>query len=599
MSARELYIYILIMNYFKRIILGASLLLLLFLAIFSYINLRTEEESLPEVVDINANDRDYRQREWWEGTTVYQIYPRSFQDSDGDGIGDIKGIISRLDYIKELGFETIWFSPFFKSPQKDFGYDISDYYHIDPVYGDLFLVDSLIGEIHRRGMRVIFDMVLNHTSDQHPWFQESRSSRNNLKSNWYVWQDGKGDAPPNNWHSALGTPGWNYDPQRGQWYYAAFLPFQPDLNWRNPEVQEAMFNLLRYWLNRDVDGFRLDIFSFIYEDAQFRDNPWTLRYLPSNDFTKVLGQHRVHTMNHPDNITLAQEMRNLLEKYQNPSRFMVGEVFGSHHILKKFLGEESPGLNLIFLFDISQLRWRANFFRKKIRTFEAFYPHPYQPTYVFSNHDRPRSTTQLDNDVTKTKLLALLQFTLRGVPFTYQGEEIGMHTAHIQLERAKDPLPRALIKLIPKFIWNNVPVIFNRDNCRTPMQWNHITNSGFTSQEAAPWLPVQDNADSINVEVQWQNENSLLHTYRKLLHLRNKNLSLKWGNLQLLDKGIPEEVFAYQRMYLKEKIVVYINFSKEQQVISVNGKMLFTVGKFEREATRSTLGGNSGVVLRN
>jgi oligo-1,6-glucosidase/alpha-glucosidase len=245
------------------------------------------------------------------------------------------------------------------------------------------------------------------------------------------------------------------------------------------------------------------------------------------------------------------------------------------------------------------LRWRANFFKKMIRIFEAFYPHPYQPTYVFSNHDRPRSTTQLDNDVTKSKLLALLQFTLRGVPFTYQGEEIGMHTAHIPLERAKDPLPSALMKLIPKFIWNNVPVIFNRDNCRTPMQWNSATNSGFTSQDTAPWLPVQDNADTINVEVQYQNENSLLHTYRKLLHLRSKNLCLKWGNLQLLDEGIPEEVFAYQRIYRKEKIAVYINFSDEQQVISVSGKMLFSVGKFKHETTLSTLGGNSGVVLRN
>jgi len=587
------------MKSFIRILLFLLILLMLFLAFFIYINLQTETEPLPEIVDISTKDWDHQHREWWEGTTVYQIYPRSFQDSDGDGIGDIAGIISRLDYIKELGFETIWFSPFFKSPQKDFGYDISNYYQVGPEYGNESLVDSLIQEIHTRGMKVVFDMVLNHTSDQHPWFQESRASWDNSKSDWYVWQEGKGEKPPNNWHSALGTSGWNYDQERGQWYFASFLPFQPDLNWRNPEVRDAMFKMLRYWLDHNVDGFRLDIFNFIYEDAQFRDNPWTLRYFPSSDCTKILGQHRIYTMNNPDNFTLAKKMRNLLDEYQNPSRFMVGEVFGNHSVLKKFLGEESPGLHLIFLFDISQFRWQADFFREKIRTFEAFYPFPYQPTYVFCNHDRPRSITQLDNDVQKAKLLAFMQFTLRGVPFTYQGEEIGMHTGSIPLEQAQDPLPKALMGFIPKFIWQNIPVIFNRDNCRTPMQWNRETHSGFTSDNATPWLPVSDSIDSVNVEVQWKNKNSLLHTYRTLLHLRSENLSLKWGDLQLLEEGIPEDVLAYQRNYLEESITVYLNFSEEQQVISARGKMLHSVGNFQLDVGQYILDGNSGLMLIN
>ncbi|MCB0584712.1 MAG: alpha-glucosidase, partial [Phaeodactylibacter sp.] len=578
------------MKNLKRIFLFTFLSLLLLLGVLAYINLREAREVLPETAVDYGNEPDYRQRQWWESTTVYQVYPRSFQDSNGDGIGDIAGIISRLDYIRGLGFETIWFSPFFESPQQDFGYDISDYYRADPVYGDSALIDSLIGEIHRRDMKVVFDMVLNHTSEQHAWFRESRSGRDTPRSDWYIWQDGKDGGPPNNWINALTQPAWNYDTLRGQWYYSAFLPFQPDLNWRNPDVKAAMFGMMRHWLGRGVDGFRLDIFNFIYEDEQFRDNPRTLRFLPSRDFTKVKGQNRIHNVNHPDNFGLAREMRSLIDEYGNPSRFLVGEVFGLNRAMRQFLGEKNDGLNLVFLFDITDFEWNAGFFRQHIRTFEAFYPYPYQPVYVFSNHDRPRSISRLGNDEQKAKLLALLQFTLRGVPFTYQGEEIGMRTGEIPLEEAKDPLPGVLAEMLPEFIVKNAPFVFNRDNCRTPMQWDGTANGGFTEAAATPWLPVQENADSVNVAAQQANENSLLNTYRDLLRLRQENLPLKWGSLQLVEEGMSGEVLGYQRIYREEQMAVYLNFSEEMQLLPEAGRPVYIIGEAILEGGRLKLG---------
>ncbi len=302
----------------RKIALAILLLLITAIAVLLVVNLTDASEPIPEVEVAHGQEADRSKRPWWEATTVYQVYPRSFQDSDGDGVGDLAGIISRLDYIRELGFETIWFSPFFRSPQKDFGYDVSDYYLPDPQYGDSTLVDSLIREIHRRDMKVVFDLVLNHTSEEHPWFAASRASRDNPRSDWYVWRDGAGEDPPTNWHSALGMNGWHYDPTRGQWYFSSFLSFQPDLNWRNPEVKEAMFEVVRHWLDKGVDGFRLDIFNYIYEDPDFRDNPFSLRVVPTGDFTEMFWQKKAYTMNHPDDFVLAKELRGILDQYDPP-----------------------------------------------------------------------------------------------------------------------------------------------------------------------------------------------------------------------------------------------------------------------------------------
>lgn len=576
------------------------LALFAFLAVFLYINLRTPKEPLPPLTSDYGNEPPYQQREWWNGTTVYQIYPRSFQDSDGDGIGDLGGIISRLDYLRDLGFETLWLSPFFVSPQRDFGYDVSDFRRPDPVYGDSLLVDSLIREVHRRDMKIVFDLVLNHTSEEHPWFQASRSGPDDPKSDWYVWWEGSPDQPPNNWQNALATPAWHYDDSRQAWYYAAFLPFQPDLNWRNPEVKTAMFDAARYWLDRGVDGFRLDIFNFIYEDSLFRDNPFTLRYVPTPDFVKARGQHRKYNINHPDNFTLAQEFRAVLDEYKTPARFAVGEVFGPHSVLKTFLGEQRDGLHLVFLFDITDFEWRASFFREHIRRFEAFYPLPYQPTYVFSNHDRPRSITRLENDVRKARLLALLQFTVRGVPFTYQGEEIGMHTGSIPSGEAKDPLPSAIQQSLPGFLQGSggdLPFVFNRDNCRTPMQWTAGPNAGFTSPEADPWLPVLPTHGRINVAAQQRADTSLLQTYRALLTLRRQSMPLRWGSLQLLEEDLPKTVLAYRRIYHEQQMAVHLNFSGSEQTCPLAGSnLVFTIGDARLENGQLILGPHSGAV---
>ena len=585
------------MKVFKRIFLALFLIVLSALAIFLYINLHNPREPLPVVGKQLEEAVDFQNRPWWEAATVYQVYPRSFQDSNGDGIGDIPGIIMRLDYIRDLGFEAIWFSPFFQSPQQDFGYDISDYQAIAPEYGTMADVDSLIAAMHRRGMKVVFDLVLNHTSDQHAWFQESRSSRDNPKADWYVWRDGNGKEPPNNWHNALGKSGWHYAPERDQWYYAAFLPFQPDLNWWNPVVKDSMFAMVQYWLDKGVDGFRLDIFNFIYEDEQFRDNPRTLRYLPGPDMQKMNGQHLLYNLNHPQNIILARELRSILDDSGAPERFMVGEVFGYHRQLRQLLGESEDGLNLVFLLEMANgLRWDVNFFREEIRTFEAFYPYPYSPTYVFSNHDGPRSISQLGDDVRKARLLALIQFSLRGVPFTYQGEEIGMPNGNIPLDEALDPLPAA-IDYIPDFIRNS-GLIFNRDNCRTPMQWEAGANAGFTTPQARPWLEVQANCDSINVERQKQQDSSLLQTYQSLLALRRKNLPLQWGSLQLLEgQDLPTEVLAYRRSYQGQVVEAYVNFSERAISLPAQGELLISIGEPKLTEGQLKLGALEGVIL--
>jgi oligo-1,6-glucosidase/alpha-glucosidase len=586
------------MKILKKLLLLLIIVFVLFLFLFVYINVKSSPEKLPFVQTNQGQEEHFSKRFWWQSTTVYQVYPRSFKDSNNDGIGDIAGIISKLDYIKNLGFETIWFSPFFKSPQKDFGYDVSDYYMAASEYGNNNLLDSLIEEIHSRDMKVVFDLVLNHTSDQHPWFLESRSGKNNPKSDWYIWKDGNGSGPPNNWHSVLGSNGWHFDDKRDQWYFSAFLEFQPDLNWRNPEVKQAMFEVVRYWLDKGVDGFRLDIFNFIYEDAGFKDNPGTLRYLPSRDMTRVLGQNRQYTMNHPDNFQLAKELRAILEEY-SPERFMVGEVFGDHATLQKFVGKQHDGLNLVFLFDITDFKWNADFFRKKIKTFEAYYPYPAQPTYVFSNHDRPRSLSLLDNDRQKAKALALIQMTLRGVPFVYQGEEIGMHTASIPNDKALDPLPAAF-SWLPAIVRNNVPLIFNRDNCRTPMQWNKRSNAGFTEDGIESWLPIQNSSDSINVRRQLDDPSSLLQTFKEILFIRNNSMAIKWGSLEVIESAdIQKDILAFSRVYKDDKISVYINFSNMAKSISVEGELLYsTASAGFGENNDWILPANSGILVQ-
>lgn len=497
---------------------------------------------------------------WIYTTTIYQIYPRSFKDNNGDGIGDLQGIIEKLDYIKSLGFETIWISPFYVSPQVDFGYDVADYTKIATEYGTMEDAENLVEACHRRGLKIVLDMVLNHTSDQHPWFIESKQSRDNPKADWYIWRD-----KPNNWKSIVGPKGWQYCKQRNQYYFTSFLPFQPDLNYRNIEVKKTMFDICRFWLSKGVDGFRLDIFNCIIKDKEFKNNPFSIKHiLPSEDYPGGNFQIRKYSINQDENFELAKELRSVINEFL-PERMLLGEVFGVHHLKKKYLGDNN-GLHLIFLFDILYFKFNASYFRKKIEEYEMEYPMPFVPTIVFSNHDQFRSIRRVGNNMEKAKLLAVLKFTMRAVPTTYYGEEIGMQNNLIPIKKAKDTLAKTF-SWVPQFVANQLPIAINRDACRTPMQWNATANAGFSSNSNT-WLPINKNYKWCNVDVAIENKNSIYYVYKNLLKIRKQNVPLQSGGIRIVDVK-NENVLAYERFVDSELILVVLNFSKNNQKIEI------------------------------
>ncbi|HMF33721.1 MAG TPA: alpha-glucosidase [Candidatus Lokiarchaeia archaeon] len=512
---------------------------------------------------------------WWKKTTVYQIYPRSFMDSNGDGIGDIPGIISKLDYVKELGVETIWFSPFYKSPQKDHGYDISDYRDIAPEYGTLSDAEQLIEEMHARDMRIVLDMVMNHTSDEHPWFVESKSSRDNPKRDWYIWLDGKkpkGKKPPNNWQSVTTGTGWHYDPTTEQWYWAQFLPFQPDLNYRNPAVKEEMFDTVRFWLNKGVDGFRLDMINAIYEDAEFRDNPFAWKVFPSDADPRRLFRDMKYTVDHPDTFEFAKELRAVMDEFSDPERFLVGEVNGPIRITKQYQGDvvggtKTNGLHLSFQFQALGLPFKAQAFKDFAARINDDFPDPYMPTLVFANHDRTRRISRLGNDARKAKLNATFQLTARGVPFIYYGEEIGMEQDYFPIKTAQDPVALKfhwVPQWIMKIARNTIHESLNRDECRTPMQWDASENAGFSPAGVKTWLPVTKGFDTINMSLEQEDPKSILACYKRLLALRNQSTALRAGAFQLLmGKGMPQDVLVYERTSEDQVLDIYLNFSSK------------------------------------
>lgn len=534
--------------------------------------------------------------DWWRETSIYQIYPRSFCDSNGDGIGDIRGVISKLDYLYDLGVETLWLSPIYCSPQKDHGYDISEYTSINPEYGTMEDVDELIKSVHDRGMKIIFDMVMNHTSDQHEWFQDSVLRRNG-KEDWYIWHD-----EPNNWRSMLGNKGWIYNEERKQYYFASFLPFQPDLNYRNPEVKATMLNVVKFWMDKHVDGFRLDIFNVIYKDESLDRNPFSWRIIPSHEEVDGYFQKKTNTINHPDTIAFAKELRHFVDNQSSvqKNRFLLGEIFGKPDQIKAFMGDRAdPGLNLVFMFKTLDFKFHAKYFSKLIREFEHHYPSPnYSPVIVFSNHDIRRMVYRLHGDMAKVKVIATLQMTLRGVPCIYYGEEIGMTESNIGLYDAQDPVASQFRHLVPQFVYDSSllkNISMNRDNCRTPMQWTNdaSSHSGFcqpssdvttkdgqgdddtelTVREelADPWLPVnEDTSRGINVKSQQDEEYSMLMTYQRLLKLRKSEPALFRGELKLHHDDIimksSKGILCYERIELEtqRRVFVLINFQNRR-----------------------------------
>lgn len=466
---------------------------------------------------------------WWQTGVIYQIYPRSFQDSNGDGIGDIPGIIQRLDYLKWLGLKAVWISPFYPSPMKDFGYDISDYTAIDSIFGTLEDFDQLVREIHQRNMKIILDLVPNHTSDQHPWFLESRSSRDNPKRDWYIWQDaGEDNAPPNNWLAMFGGTAWEWDEATNQYYYHAFLKEQPDLNWRNPEVREAMYNVMRFWLDRGVDGFRVDVMWHMIKDKLLRDNPPNDEYLPHMATYEQLLP--VYSTDQPEVHEIVREMRSLLDSYED--RMMIGEIYLPIHKLVSYYGNDNDGTHLPFNFMLLSATWDASSIARSIDEYEGALPMYGWPNWVLSNHDQPRITSRVG--IQQSRVAAILLLTLRGTPTIYYGDEIGMRDVPIPFAEVHDP--QGL----------NMPdKNLSRDPARTPMQWDNSKYAGFTSGK--PWLRIDKSSHRENVESQKTNEYSILRIYRRLIELRNSEPSLMYGNY--IPVASDKQVIAYVRKY--------------------------------------------------
>jgi alpha-glucosidase len=526
-------------------------------------------------------ERETGPNEWWRDAAAYQIYPRSFQDSNRDGVGDLRGIIDRLDYLSALGVDALWISPFFESPQCDLGYDVSDFRAIAPEYGTMEDCMELIRQVHARGMKIIFDLVLNHTSDRHRWFIESRSSRENPKRDWYVWRDGRkpgGKEPPNNWQSKVTGRGWQYDKATDQWYWAAFLPFQPDLNYRNPEVRREMLRTVEFWLERGVDGFRLDIIGSLFEDAEFRDNPPAWNLLPTDENPGALFRSTVMTENLPETLEFMKELRRTVERFTDPPRYLVGETFGGLQALRRFCGEpEAPGLHSVFLFSTLGTPLRARPLRRLIGEFERWFPEPLSPTLVFGNHDVMRRRSALGGDEGRARASAFLQFTLRGVPFIYNGEELGMSQSFFRFESATDPvahrfafLPAFLQRLAQRLLLGRLC----RDGCRTPMQWSgQAPGYGFTDA-ASSWLPIPEEAARVNVEAEERDPDSMLSLYRRLLSFRRAHRQLSRGALAL--EPAPRGVLAYSRT-LEGLPALYaaVNLSRRTVRLRLPGKPVF------------------------
>ena len=497
---------------------------------------------------------------WWKHAVIYEIYPRSFQDSNGDGVGDIAGITSRLDYIRDLGIDAIWISPMYPSPLIDFGYDVADYTAIDPLYGTMADFEHLISEGKKRNIRVIMDLVPNHTSDQHPWFKESRSSKTNPKRDWYIWRDGKPNGePPNNWQSWFGHSAWKLDPATNQYYYHHFYTEQPDLNWRNPEVRKAMYDAMRFWLDRGVAGFRVDAVSRLFEDPNLHDDP----ILPGkNAYGDPNIQHK-YTDNLPEVHEVLREMRSVVDKYPgNP--VLISEADEPNIAeLTKMYGKHNDEIQLPMDFQIGDVnKLSATEFRKLLEEVDRNAAGG-QPNYFFSNHDQPRQWDRYGDGVHNdqiAKLMAALLLTTRATPLMYYGEEIGMRTTTpSRVEDVQDP--------IGKIGW---PEEKGRDGERTPMQWDTSKNAGFTTSDR-PWLPIPASAAEYNVEVESRNPDSILSFYKRLLALRRDNPALRNGSYVPVDRENPF-VLAFLRKNAgqEEAVVVVLNMSGEARTIDLN-----------------------------
>ena len=521
---------------------------------------------------------------WWQWGIIYQVYPRSFSDSNGDGVGDLPGITAQLDYLQWLGVNALWLSPIFPSPMADFGYDITDYRGIDPLFGTLADFDALLEAAHARDLKVILDFVPNHTSDRHPWFIASRSSRQHPQRDWYLWHDAAPDGgPPNNWRSVFGGPAWTYDEVTGQYYYHAYLKEQPDLNWRNPEVQEEMLGVMRYWLKRGVDGFRVDALRQIIKDEQWRDNPPNPAYISGQDpYNQLLP---TYTTDRPEVMEMVARMRDVTDAY--PDRVLIGELYLPLERLVAYYGEEGRGVHLPFNFHLIATPWNARTIALLIDTYESLLPPDGWPNWVLSNHDQPRLATRIGSG--QIRVAAMLLLTLRGTPTLYYGDEIGMHNVEIAPDQVQDPFEK------------NVPGKgLGRDPERTPMQWDSSPQAGFTTAE--PWLPIAEDYQTINVAAKRADPQSVLSLYRRLVALRQKEKALAIGSYQAVEAE--GDLLAYRRRYEEEQFLIVLNLGDDAQELPIEalgeGLVIISTHLDRDEAVSGSISlqADEGVVIR-
>jgi len=498
-------------------------------------------------------DSEFVATQWWQTGVIYQVYPRSFQDTDGDGVGDLRGITARLDYLKGLGVDAVWISPIYPSPMADFGYDVSDYTGVDPLFGTMEDFDALLAGAHARGLRVILDFVPNHTSDQHPWFVESRSSRTSAKRDWYLWHDAApaGDdwkpaqmRLPNNWMSNFGGPAWTWDEGTQQFYLHSFLKEQPDLNWRNAEVRAAMYAAMRFWLEKGVDGFRMDVLWLLIKDIYFQSNPPNPEYYDAeHDVKRALP---VFNADQPETLEIVGEMRTLMAEYgptigdqgAGSSRVLIGEIYLPLDRLVRYYGSgpQLSGANLPFNFALIQTQWTAVAVATTITTYEGLLPAGAWPNYVLGNHDQSRLASRIGKQ--QARAAAMLLLTLRGTPTMYYGDELGMVDVAIAPDQVRDPAEK-----------NEPGKGRGRDPERSPMIWVNAANAGFTTPDATPWLPLEPGWETENAAEQAGRKDSMLMLYRKLLALRRQHDTLHAGGIaEVVAEG---SVLRYRRVGLE------------------------------------------------
>jgi alpha-glucosidase len=529
---------------------------------------------------------DMSQPLWWQRGIVYQVYPRSFQDSNADGIGDLQGITWRLEYLKWLGVDAVWISPIFPSPMADFGYDVSDYQDIHPLFGTLQDFDTLLHQAHAKGIKVILDYVPNHTSDQHPWFLESRSSRVSAKRDWYIWADPKADnSPPTNWISVFGGSAWQWDEPSRQFYYHAYLKEQPDLNWRNQHVQQAMSDVLRFWFERGVDGMRIDALRQLVKDALQRDNPPDPAWQPGQDPYRSLVP--LYTADQPEILDIIARWRELTDSYDQPERVLIGELWLPIERLVAYYGFDGNGLHLPFNFHLILTAWQARQIGALVEQYEAALPPGAWPNWVLGNHDRSRIASRVGPE--QARVAAMLLLTLRGTPTLYQGDELGMLDVPVPPEAVQDPVERTVPGLR-----------LGRDPERTPMQWDRSENAGFCAPGVQPWLPLAADAAERNVELQRADPASMLALHRRLIKLRRTQAALSIGSYRTL--AVTDNTLAYVRSHADAQTLVALNFSATPQRIALPGSVISLSTMLDREnehvADMLELRPNEGIVAR-